>query len=87
MSLGTPQEMLDDERDYNESLKGMAAKEKAEKLVDKHLMILANVWDSLRTKEDMAKQCALVCVDEIQKVTNYEINYWEEVKQEINKLC
>ena len=41
----------------------MTPKEKAEKLVDKHLMILANVWDSLRTKEDMAKQCALVCVN------------------------
>jgi len=96
MSLGTPQEMLDDERDYNESLKGMAAKEKAEKLVDKHLMILANVWDSLRTKEDMAKQCALVCVDEVLKnslqlpvllstAVSEEI-YWEEVKQEIDKL-
>ena len=28
MSLGTPQEMLDDERDYNESLKDMTPKEK-----------------------------------------------------------
>ena len=29
MSLGTPQEMLDDERDYNESLKDKTPKEKS----------------------------------------------------------
>ena len=37
----------------------------------------------------MAKQCALVCVDEIQdtfKNGENEILYWEEIKKEINKL-
>jgi len=85
MSLGTPQEMLDDERDYNESLKGMTPKEKARKLISKFSSKLP--WYSEKDNLNKAKQCALVCVDEIQKVTNYEINYWEEVKQEINKLC
>jgi len=34
-----------------------------------------------------AKQCALVAVDEILNVIdNFEMIYWEEVKQEIEKL-
>ena len=73
----------------------MTPKEKAEKLVDKHLMILANVWDSLRTKEDMAKQCALICVNEKIKTASKgilpsefptkEVLKLREVKQEIEK--
>lgn len=37
---------------------------------------------------DKAKQCALIAVDEILDTvgTNYSINYWQEVKQEIKKL-
>mgnify|MGYP000026130425 CR=1 FL=1 len=75
----------------------MTPKEEAEKLVDKHLMILANVWDSLRTKKDMAKQCALVCVNrmlefaydiewEKKEDALSKIKFLKEVKQEINKL-
>ena len=36
-----------------------------------------------------AKQCALICVDEILNsvfVQNNTFNYWQEVKQEIEKL-
>jgi hypothetical protein len=34
-----------------------------------------------------AKQCALVAVDEILNVIdNFEMIYWEQVKQEIEKL-
>jgi hypothetical protein len=34
-----------------------------------------------------AKQCALVAVDEVLNVIdNFEMIYWEEVKQEIEKL-
>jgi len=42
---------------------------------------------------DSAKQCALILVDEIQNAImafdegmNKEMNYWQEVKEEINKL-
>ena len=34
-----------------------------------------------------AKQCALVAVDEVLNVIdNFEMIYWEEVKQELEKL-
>ena len=38
-----------------------------------------------------AKQCALIAVDEILKINKLQDiesqNYWEEVKQEVDKLC
>ena len=65
----------------------MTAKEKAKELVEKY-------WDFhlLRLEDYEAKQCALICVDEM--LGNYEEKYkyckskrfLEEVKQEINKL-
>tara|TARA_R110001599_G_scaffold56509_1_gene156245 strand:- start:236 stop:415 length:180 start_codon:yes stop_codon:yes gene_type:complete len=59
----------------------MTAKEKA--------MQIAMKFDK-KGETDNAKQCALICVDEILEVeSNYypnEIDYWTEVKQEINKL-
>jgi hypothetical protein len=37
-----------------------------------------------------AKECALICVDEILNIVQYntekEYAYWQEVKEEINKL-
>ena len=67
-------------------------KEKAKELVDRYEFELST------SKED-AKQCALICVDEIMKVLNTEQNnerneieikedlkYWKEIKQEIKKL-
>jgi hypothetical protein len=71
----------------------MTPKEKARELYDKYWKII----DTLTTK-----QCALIAVDEILENVNYffselekdglpnkfddEIEYWQEVKQEIEKL-
>ena len=66
----------------------MTAKEKAEKLVER---MQAQRYMSLGA----AAQCALICVDEIIKnefdsdgkpYKENNIYYWEEVKNEINKL-
>ena len=36
--------------------------------------------------EERAKQCALICVDEILRILPFTyVKYWQEVKQEINK--
>jgi hypothetical protein len=71
----------------------MTPKEKARELYDKYWKII----DTLTTK-----QCALIAVDEVLENVNYffselekdglpnkfddEIEYWQEVKKEINKL-
>ena len=66
-------------------------KEKAKELVDKFLNEQNNTEEISE-----AKQCALICVDEIlenitEEVMTYKpfmmnTDYWQEVKQEINKL-
>ena len=63
----------------------MTTKEKAEELVNKY-------WDDIPDLffED-AKQCALIAVDELIYETQFEVpnirqRYWQEVKQEIEKL-
>ena len=42
------------------------------------------------SKDNIAKQCGLIAVDEIldllSRSLNPPINYWQEVKQEIDKL-
>ena len=66
---------------------------KAKELVDKYWIYLrANLLYDDEAKED-AKQCALIAVDELieeeEKYNNgtfYPSNYWQEVKQEIEKL-
>lgn len=58
----------------------MTPKEKAKELVDKFSWIDCS---------SDAKQCALICVDEILETyidLDPKLNYWEEVKQEINKM-
>ena len=63
----------------------MTAKEKA--------MEIAMKFDKYG-QTDNAVKCALICVDEIleslwnvgHSFSNDEIKYWQEVKQEINKL-
>ena len=63
----------------------MTAKEKA--------MEIAMKFDKYG-QTDNAVKCALICVDEIleslwnvgHSSSNDEIKYWQEVKQEINKL-
>lgn len=76
----------------------LTPKEKAEELVLRYLRIDNNTkeWFNLY----IAKQCALIAVDEILQIFNNEwtkldfwteeingtINFWQEVKQEIEKL-
>ena len=74
----------------------MTAKEKAIELVDKFMPkvycylgsgLLTNDYNGEVAKEN-AKQCALICVYEIINILfqHHEIDYWKEVKQEIEKL-
>jgi len=59
----------------------MTSKEKAEELALKY----HNLW--INGNSIMAKQCALIAVDEILEHC-YQVMkpFWEEVKQEIEKL-
>lgn len=34
----------------------------------------------------LAKECAIIAVDEIMTVIDWDVEYWQEVKQEIHKL-
>lgn len=62
----------------------MTPKEKAIELVTKFLTY-SNQFYPNDTRD--AKQCALISVDEIlQTCTESSIWYWQEVKQEIEKL-
>jgi hypothetical protein len=68
----------------------MEAKEKAEKLVLMFLRIENNTPEWFNTH--IAKQCAIIAVDEIMKIlwhthnNESEYRYWEQVKTEINNL-
>jgi hypothetical protein len=71
----------------------MSPKEKADELFDKMMYhIMYNCQPTL--SEMVAKQCALIAVDEIieevvesadNEVKFMRVIYWEKVKQEINK--
>ncbi len=71
----------------------MTPKEKAKELVEKY-QFNGDMIDDVRMSEESAVECALICVDEIleslwnvgHSSSNNEIKYWQEVKQEINKL-
>jgi hypothetical protein len=63
----------------------MTPKEKAEELALKY----HNLW--INGNSIMAKQCALIAVDELIYETQFEVpnirqRYWQEVKQELEKL-
>jgi len=67
----------------------MTPKEKAEDLVDKQRTILDPL--DMGDYTHLAKQCALICVEEIMNSTggflwDIEVKYWQQVKQEIEKL-
>ena len=71
----------------------MTPKEKALELLDNILETMFDLRDGYNSGEvfKVAKQCALIAVDEMIKneqkyYGNREVTYWEEVKQEINKL-
>jgi hypothetical protein len=63
----------------------MKPKDKAKDLIKQYCLL------SYKGKEfefEYYKKCALIAVDEILDSvgTNYSVNYWQEVKQEIEKL-
>jgi hypothetical protein len=74
----------------------MTPKEKAIELVDKfmeHTVEWDNVTEYAFDSEYHAKKCALIAVEEVIEVLHEHhwqnrliIDYWQEVKQEINKL-
>jgi hypothetical protein len=69
----------------------MTPKEKAIDLMDSFIQRTRNKWESSMSYK-RAKQCALIAVDEILNTieqifeTFEERKYWQEVKQEIEKL-
>ena len=67
----------------------MTSKEKAEELVNKFSHF--TVQEKWELKNYYAMECALIAVDELIKETSFEFpnirqRYWQEVKQEIEKL-
>jgi hypothetical protein len=75
----------------------MTAKEKAKELESMHWHKLYEIQSRIIPTElaEQAKQCALICIDEIvsehldEGINSYvqkRIDYWSEVKQEINRL-
>jgi hypothetical protein len=75
----------------------MKAKDRAKYLFENYLILFPEFYNDLEFgyNEVKAKQCALILVDEILFSNNtiFETNiphecwkYWEEVKQEIEKL-
>ena len=73
----------------------MTPQEKTKQLVSiNSVTILSEVGSKITVYEvkEIAKQCALIAVDEILKVASFyndsqaEVIYWQEVKQEIGNL-
>ena len=78
----------------------MKSKEKAKELVDRYYDLQYNIVEIVPDNiHQIVKQCALICVDEIllehiwadpAEQSYYYMGcrkYWQEVKQEIEKLC
>jgi len=76
----------------------MTTKEKAKELYEKFFYTVPSISDEGQLEDKISKQCALIAVDEVLKtfpningIAVYEdhvvdIDYWQEVKQEIEKL-
>ena len=76
----------------------MTAKDKAQELVTTYRYALSLPNAPLaQHKDNVAKQCALIAIDEVMNNTKKILNvldtnsmynnwFWEEVKEEINKL-
>jgi len=70
----------------------MTPKEKAQELVLKFKELPQEGTMMCYLAFEISKQCALIAVDEILKVASFyndsqaEVTYWQEVKQEIEKL-
>ena len=71
----------------------MTAKDKAKELVDR-LKAVTRPMSKRNTlmahmHPEHAKQCALICVDEVLETYIYldpKLNYWKKVKKEIEKI-
>jgi hypothetical protein len=65
----------------------MTPKEKAEELMAKFMAIKSTkLSDFSVIYSPVAKLCALIAVDEILQIGCIKVPYWNEVKQEIEKL-
>jgi hypothetical protein len=72
----------------------MTPKEKAADLIDKMMLhYLSDMYGSHLVGIPEAKQCALICVEEIMSEQEFgtdhyygRVDYWQQVKQEIKKL-
>ena len=67
----------------------MTPKEKAEELIDKYFILIKDKFEKWNISYGIShpKQCALIAVDEILNTcVESMIYYWQEVKQEIEKL-
>lgn len=78
----------------------MTPKEKAEEIFNKYWLVESNVDSAPYTDKSMAKNCSLIAIDEIIQTLNMDIRdldvvgnvlldlikYWQQVKQEIEKL-
>ena len=73
----------------------MKAKDKAKELVEKfkkvNITFQPSAFSNIETyplNEKEAKQCALICVEEIKEClsSNIYLRYWQEVKKEIENL-
>ena len=65
----------------------MTAKEKALELCVKFFEPSIFEYEKKQYFEEMAKQCALICVDEmLEECLDIKESYWHEVKEEIIKL-
>jgi len=64
----------------------MTPKENAQELFNKYATYVVMWAGDINTTHQNCKQCALIAVDEI--INNVELysTYWQEVKQEIEKL-
>lgn len=62
----------------------MSPQEKAKELFGKHYIICQEYTEEIQCSIQ-AKQCALILVDEVLKITARD-DYWRNVKQEIEKL-
>ena len=60
----------------------MTPKEKAKELIDKYEFVYIQNY----TSKHEVKECALIAVNEIIDKDGYNNDYWNEVKQEIQKL-
>ena len=67
----------------------MTAKEKAKELVERYLKKIIELAYAETKSKELAKQCALICVDEILETyidLDPKLKYLKEVKKEISRL-